>query len=362
MSAAKRAEVNAAQAKADAAQFKISSVEENIGELTGKQDQLRSDQDALIAKLEKSKAGIRARALAIYAGSDADKIDLIMRSKDSSSFARRIELIGQAQHNDAKEIETFKDDGQKLQDNLQEIDDLAAAKRKELDELLNEQKALNESLIKVQEGLQSALSGYQIALGGWVFPVQPPVSFGDTFGAPRMTGTKYEHKHEGTDIFAPIGTPLLATTRGVIERKGTAVLGGNKLWLVGGDGTQYYYAHLSAFAEGVENGTVVEAGQVVGYVGKTGNAVGTPAHCHFEIHPNGGPAINPFPTLDAVRRSDYGSFNREAEKLRQQLLTDANSIPVPEASDQSVRAGIGVSREFAIGPTDTSAVTTTVVP
>jgi Peptidase family M23 len=180
------------------------------------------------------------------------------------------------------------------------------------------------------------------------------VSFVDTFGAPRMTGTKYQHKHEGTDIFAPIGTKLLATTRGVIERKGVAVLGGNKLWLHGEDGTQYYYAHLSAFVEGVDDGTVVEAGQVIGYVGITGNAVGTPSHLHFEIHPGGGGAINPFPTLDAVRKSDYNTFNNEAEKLRQQLLADANNgIAAGTAQGVSaVRAGIGVTREFAIGAID----------
>jgi len=77
-------------------------------------------------------------------------------------------------------------------------------------------------------------------------------------------------------------------------------LGGTKLWLVGASGTRYYYAHLSAFAEGVTEGKVVTAGDVVGFVGNTGNAATTPAHLHFEVHANGGPAVNPYPLLKIV--------------------------------------------------------------
>ncbi|MGH2684782.1 MAG: M23 family metallopeptidase, partial [Actinomycetota bacterium] len=122
--------------------------------------------------------------------------------------------------------------------------------------------------------------------------------------APRMPGTEYEHLHQGTDIFAPAGTSLLACERGVITKMGTDVLGGIKLWLVGESGARYYYAHLTAFADDIEEGDVVEAGTVVGFVGNTGNAVGTPSHLHFEIHPGAGPAVNPFPLLKAVDEVD----------------------------------------------------------
>jgi len=115
-----------------------------------------------------------------------------------------------------------------------------------------------------------------------------------------MTGTLLAHKHEGTDIFAAHGTPLVACERGVLVRIGTDVLGGTKLWLIGASGTGYFYAHLSAFAEGVAEGKVVEAGDVVGYVGNTGNPATTPAHVHFEAHPGGGAAINPYPLLRAT--------------------------------------------------------------
>jgi murein DD-endopeptidase MepM/ murein hydrolase activator NlpD len=115
-----------------------------------------------------------------------------------------------------------------------------------------------------------------------------------------MFGTAYAHLHQGTDIFAASGTPLVAVERGVVFSMGSDVLGGTKLWLQGASGTKYYYAHLSAFAEGMADGTVVTAGQLVGYVGNPGNAATTPAHCHFEVHPGGGPAVNPYPLLKIV--------------------------------------------------------------
>ena len=180
-----------------------------------------------------------------------------------------------------------------------------------------------------------------------MFPVGAPFNFASTFGAPRMTGTKYEHTHQGNDIFATGGTPLYATSRGVIARKAVAVLGGNKLWLVAADGTQYYYAHLSAYADGIEDGAVVEAGQVLGYVGDTGNARGTPPHLHFEIHPGGGAAIDPYPILDAVRRSDAG---RLLDATRALSATTTTTLP-----PGSGNAGIGVSIELAIEPVGASA-------
>ena len=196
---------------------------------------------------------------------------------------------------------------------------------------------MGEALAKVQEQLSFVSSGTAIALGGFVFPVAGANSFVDTYGAPRMVGTPYYHLHEGTDVFATQGTPLVATARGVIAKKGVGILGGNKRWLVAADGTQYYYAHVSAFADGVNDGTVVEAGQVVGYVGSTGNAITTPAHVHFEIPPGGEAAIDPFPILDAVRRSDIGALNT----ARPAPLTTTTLVG-------EVRAGVGVESDFAV--------------
>ncbi len=151
-------------------------------------------------------------------------------------------------------------------------------------------------------------AGSEIAIHGFVFPVGDPHNFGDSFGAPRMMGTGYEHAHQGTDIMAPAGTPLLACERGIITKMGSDVLGGTKIWVKGQSGTYYYYAHLSSFAEGMVDGLVVEPGTVIGYVGDTGNARGGAPHLHFEIHPDGGPAVNPYPLLKVV-----DDLNRRAQ-------------------------------------------------
>jgi murein DD-endopeptidase MepM/ murein hydrolase activator NlpD len=121
----------------------------------------------------------------------------------------------------------------------------------------------------------------QITGQGYVFPVWGPASFSDDFGAPRAT-TGWHH---GQDIFAPLGAPVLAVSDGTLFLVGWNDVGGHRLWLRDGQGNEYYYAHLSAYSPLAVNGASVEAGDVLGFVGATGDAVGTPYHLHFEIHP-----------------------------------------------------------------------------
>jgi murein DD-endopeptidase MepM/ murein hydrolase activator NlpD len=135
---------------------------------------------------------------------------------------------------------------------------------------------------------------------GFVFPVQGEVEFIDSWGYPRMTGTASAHWHQGTDVFAPMGTPLVAAESGELYKVGFAGLGGRRVWLKGDSGTHYYYAHLSGFAPGVVDGLRVNAGDVIGYVGDTGNARGTSPHLHIQVHPGGGDPVNPYPLLKAT--------------------------------------------------------------
>jgi len=133
----------------------------------------------------------------------------------------------------------------------------------------------------------------------WVFPVQGPNSFRDTFGAPRSGG----RTHQGCDIITARNTPIVAVTDGVITRTNPydTGLGGITIHLRGNDGNVYYYAHLASIKEGIRAGVRVEAGEVIGYAGNTGNASGGAVHLHFEIRPNGGAAINPYPILMEYR-------------------------------------------------------------
>lgn len=129
----------------------------------------------------------------------------------------------------------------------------------------------------------------------WVFPVRGPNSFVDSFGAPRSGG----RTHKGTDIMTARNTPVVAVVDGTISRTSPTDrgLGGITIHLRGDDGNTYYYAHLSSIEGGIRSGVRVEAGQIIGYAGNTGNARGGAVHLHFEIRPGGGEAINPYSTL-----------------------------------------------------------------
>ena len=125
------------------------------------------------------------------------------------------------------------------------------------------------------------------ALGesGYVFPVYGPTAWGDTFGRsrPDVAGGW----HHGDDIFAPLGTPVLAVAHGTVFSVGFERLGGWRLWLRDDAGNLFYYAHLSAYTLLAVDGAIVNAGDVLGFVGNTGDAEGGPYHLHFEVHPIG---------------------------------------------------------------------------
>lgn len=114
----------------------------------------------------------------------------------------------------------------------------------------------------------------------------------DTWHAPRGT----DRLHEGQDIFAPKGTPILSATNGFVYNIGENNLGGQTVSVIGAGGRVYYYAHLDAYAPGLHIGDRVNTRTVLGYVGATGNAQGTPPHLHFGIYTSSG-AINPLPLL-----------------------------------------------------------------
>ncbi len=136
-----------------------------------------------------------------------------------------------------------------------------------------------------------------------VMPVEgvEPTSVVSTFGAPRPGG----RKHDGADIFAPAGTPIVSATEGVVTRVGTNGLGGNVVWVAGEGHALYYYAHLMDWAPDLHKGQHVHAGDLLGYVGNTGDARNTPSHLHFAIHRmsffNMIPGEDPVPALEGAR-------------------------------------------------------------
>jgi murein DD-endopeptidase MepM/ murein hydrolase activator NlpD len=182
---------------------------------------------------------------------------------------------------------------------------------------------------------------------GYVFPVYGPVSYSNTFGAGRAD----VGWHHGEDIFAPLGAPVLAVADGLVFSVGWNRIGGWRLWLVDRQGNQFYYAHLSAFSPAAVNGARVKAGAVLGFVGSTGDAEGTPYHLHFEIHPvellplgyDG--VIDPNVWLNAVQRLQDVRFSNAGAWLPGHRRRGAGSAPQPGAillqvSDISTASGL----------------------
>ena len=169
----------------------------------------------------------------------------------------------------------------------------------ELDRLAAEQRALDAkraaTTTTAKAGPTATAAGASPATppvvkvsGSWVCPVQGPHSFSDDYGQPRPGG----RNHQGNDILAPRGTPVVANVAGDFEQHDNG-LGGIAYFLNGSDGRQYYGAHLDSFSGATGH---VAAGTVIGAVGDSGNAKGGPTHLHFEIHV-GGSTVNPYPTL-----------------------------------------------------------------
>jgi hypothetical protein len=146
-----------------------------------------------------------------------------------------------------------------------------------------------------------------------LFPVAGPTTYEDDFGQPRAGGP-----HQGIDMLAAKKTPAIAVESGKVELWTTSASAGCMLYLHGDSGTMYEYIHLNndltmkndnrgkcvagvAYAKGLKNGAHVTAGQQVGYVGDSGDANGLHAHLHFEVHPNGGAAVDPYPYLQTAQ-------------------------------------------------------------
>ena len=135
-----------------------------------------------------------------------------------------------------------------------------------------------------------------------------PAGLRDTWHASRPPA----RRHEGIDIFAKRGTPVVSASEGIFLRRGESNLGGKVVWVLGPAGHRHYYAHLDDYAY-VTVGERVKPGTVLGYVGNTGNARTTPPHLHYGVYTSGGP-VNPYPLL-VQKSKPPQSLNKES-KLR----------------------------------------------
>ena len=138
----------------------------------------------------------------------------------------------------------------------------------------------------------------------------------NTWHAPRGTG----RLHEGQDIFAPKGTPVLSATDGYVYNIGENNLGGQTVSVIGAGGRVYYYAHLDSYAPKLAKGDQVTTRTLLGYVGTTGNAQGTPPHLHFGVYATSG-AINPLPLLTDRSAPVLSNSKRKETKAKRPLVS-----------------------------------------
>jgi len=261
------------------------------------------------ARLTEVNSRLNQRVSEIYRAGGADYMGILLSSNDFDEMLQRLEYVQRIGQQDADIITDVEELQVALASKHAELESLhatqaqdTAALKAEADRVDAELKSQQAQYDKLQKQLAAALAAEKarqkrssVVAGpnGMVFPVAGPCTYTDTWGAARSGG----RSHKGTDIMAREGVPVVAVLSGTV-RTSQSSLGGKTIWLTADNGWAFYYAHLSGYK--VTSGRV-SAGEVIGYVGSTGNASASAPHLHFEIHPNGGAAVNPYPYLKKMQ-------------------------------------------------------------
>ncbi len=191
------------------------------------------------------------------------------------------------------------------------------------------------------------------------FPIAGVANFVHDWYFPRWgPGFRF---HMGTDVFAPHGTPVRAPVDGTVT-SGQGSLGGLFVKLFQPDGTYFYMAHLSGLVEGFQEGMAVRTGDIVGYVGNTGNARTTPPHVHLGIYTAGGDATDPKPVLDQMLADALANLPAVVEQVKAQLGTAPAvaevlpAAPAPRVPRSLLASSLlrSLVEERAIGSLDTA--------
>jgi murein DD-endopeptidase MepM/ murein hydrolase activator NlpD len=238
--------------------------------------------DALEAQRAELRTIAGQRAAVAYKNQDA-KIRAVFDATNADDSMRTSQLIDVANTSIYHALADLAAVNAQLADQRNQIQD----QRKQQQDVLDQMNAGASVLYENVEAVMQALGPPEL-IDGMICPL-PGAAYANDFGAPRSG-----HTHQGNDMFGPTGTPELAVVNGNVTY-GDGGGGGMGAYIAGDDGNRYVYYHLSAYVGPPRH---VTAGEVIGKVGATGDATGP--HLHFEIHPFGGPAVDPYPTLQKI--------------------------------------------------------------
>ncbi|MEX1046364.1 MAG: peptidoglycan DD-metalloendopeptidase family protein [Actinomycetota bacterium] len=316
-----QADVNAAEAAIRAAHSELQRATSahadavaRLAEIQDKIDETRTQIDGLQEKIGNLEGQLNERARTAYETGPGITLNVLLAAENFSDFSDRLTFLSSMAESDStlivgsevaeEELQWRRDDLAELNEEQQrtiaELERQQATIESKLKELQERRASLAEQLREQQAAAAAAAvvtgsgGGSTVVSGAGPLqacPVAGGSSFTDSFGDPRSDG----RTHQGIDLMASEGTPVAAAQSGSVSHSNSS-LGGISAYVRAGNGDLTYYAHMSGYAQ---SGSV-SAGTVIGYVGSTGNASGGAPHLHFEYHPGGGGAVNPYSYLLAV--------------------------------------------------------------
>jgi murein DD-endopeptidase MepM/ murein hydrolase activator NlpD len=297
----------ALEGRIDDAATRLEEIESRLATREEELARLDARRDELTAQLAATRDAIDDRARAAFKrGGDLARMEALLSGDGPADAIDRVAMLDALARRDASSIEA----ATALRIQLAQTLELRRQAQEDLEALRGEVEATSDELlaeldqVKALERDVEARAGRQIQVsrgaqqGTYACMMARPYSYIDSWGFARSGG----RRHQGTDVMAPFGTEVYAFTNGRISSLSTNRLGGTVLYLWGDDGVRYYYAHLQGYAAGTFVGKRVQAGQLIAYNGNSGNARGGAPHVHFEVHPGGGSAVNPYPWLLEVCR------------------------------------------------------------
>jgi murein DD-endopeptidase MepM/ murein hydrolase activator NlpD len=307
--------MNAIQAELDATTARIEELRDEKDRLTQRISDIEVRVKSLDARREKLVKRVVKRADELYRSGGFGMVEALFSSESFADLTSRAEMLSEISLDQSRVFvdlsrteaelralnESLSKERQALGENATRLADESRSLQSKFDSVAAEYERLKKAILASKPDPAPAPSGPAprapsapirvSATNGMTCPVAGPVSFVDSWGAPRDG-----HTHQGVDMMAAAGTPVVAIVSGAITLADYGDSAGYWQILSGNDGNQYWYMHNQ---QNTVTGGSVSAGQQIATVGDTGNAVGTP-HLHFEYHPGGGSAVNPYPLVASV--------------------------------------------------------------